>query len=96
MSHNGKPVQMNQNGKLVQIGQNDNRSKLLKTVVLAKIAWFSQKMLKTVCSGQNGFILAKAAQNSAFVWNGYSKLCVLAKIAKYLGKSCFKQWLWPK
>ena len=40
------------------------QQKLLKLCVLVKMALFSQKLLKTVLlSGQNGFILAKAAQN---------------------------------
>ena len=47
--------QLNQNSKLVQKGQNDKPVQTLRKTVL----W--QKLLKTVCSGQNGFILARAA-----------------------------------
>ena len=44
------------------MGQNEKEVQaLLKKVVVAKIAWFQQKLLKTVCFGQNGFIFAKAA-----------------------------------
>ena len=38
----------------------------LQNCVLAKIALFWQNLPETVCLGQNGFILAKAAEKQQF------------------------------
>ena len=48
---------------------------------MAKMALFWRNLLKTVCFGQNGFILAKDAQKRGFGHNGF----FLAKDAQNSG-----------